>query len=164
MAIWQFTFYLVPRDSVERLHGSAVLILEAFAPIEFEEWTEGKEHPNYWVGRSPISYAAQIEGLLPARKSWSQDALMFGDEDGDDIDLWEDDIRVRLDLRNFNHHLAQGVVHLAADEGLMLVMGQTGRLIPPNYEKLIREIGQSRSARFVMDPVETLRMIGREAE
>ena len=89
---------------------------------------------------------------------------MFGDEEGDDIDLWEDDFRVRLHLGQFNLTLARAVVDLAAAEDLMLVMAETGRLVPPTYDRLAREIGQSRSFKFVSNPVETLRMILRAQE
>ena len=89
---------------------------------------------------------------------------MFGDEEGDDLELWDDDIQVRLHVGHFNNELARRVVNFAAREGLMLVMGQTGRLIPPVFEKLMKELSQSRAAKFVSAPVDTLLMIGRETE
>jgi hypothetical protein len=87
---------------------------------------------------------------------------MFGDEEGDDIELWDDDVRVRLDIRQFNGPLARAIVNLAAANDLKLVMNPTGRLIPPSYNKLAREIAQSRALRFVLDPGGTLELIGQE--
>ncbi len=87
---------------------------------------------------------------------------MFGDDEGDDIELWDDDFRVRLDVRRYNEELARSVVTLAAGADLMLVMGETGRIIPPQYSKLCREISHSRALKFAIDPVATLQKIGRE--
>jgi len=88
--------------------------------------------------------------------------LMFGDEDGDSIELWDDDVRIRLDIRQFNEPLARAIVSLAAANDLKLVMARTGRLMPPSYDKVAREIAQSRALRFVLDPGGTLELIGRE--
>ncbi|MES1201006.1 MAG: hypothetical protein ABUS57_06110 [Pseudomonadota bacterium] len=164
MAIWQFTFYWVPRDAVEKLHGADALVLASFAPVDIETWDENAETPNYWLGRNPKSYGPAIEALLPSRKSWSADALMFGDEEGDGVELWDDDVRLRLDIRQFNEPLARALVSLAARDDLKLAMGQTGRLIPPTYDKLAREISNSLALKFALDPVGTLRMIGREQQ
>ena len=162
MAIWQFSFHWVPRDAVKRLHGSDAIRLDAYGPFDLENWDEDKDSPNYWNDRSPLTYAASIEALLPRRKSWSEDALMFGDEEGDDVSLWEDDVNIRLDIRKFNEPLARALVGLASRDDLRLAISATGRLIPPIYEKLTREISKSRAFKFASDPTGTLRMIGRE--
>jgi hypothetical protein len=67
-------------------------------------------------------------------------------------------------MRQFNRPLARAIVSLAAANDLKLVMAQTGRLIPPLYDKLVHEIAQSRALKFVLDPVGTLQLIGREHE
>lgn len=89
---------------------------------------------------------------------------MFGDEQGDGIELWDDEFCVRLNMRQFNETLAREVVHLAANADLKLIMGETGRLVSPEYAKLAKEISQSRALKFALDPVATLRMIARELE
>lgn len=162
MAIWQFSFHWVPRDAIVKLHGSDALKLDAYGTIDLESWDEDKESPNYWIGRSPKSYSTAIEALMPPRKSWSQEALMFGDEEGDDVSLWDDDVNIRLDLRQFNEPLARALVSIAARDDLRLAISETGRLIPPKYEKLAREISKSRAYHFANDPAGTLQMIGRE--
>jgi hypothetical protein len=86
---------------------------------------------------------------------------MFGNEEGDDIELWDDDLEVRLDIREFNEPLARAIVSLAAANDLKLVMTQTGRLIPPLYDKLAREIARSRALKFALDPIGTLQLIAR---
>lgn len=132
MAVWQKTFHLVPREAVKRLHGQKAAALPKNAKLR-----------NYWVGRSPRSYAGEVETLLPARKSWSANALMFGDEEGDAIELWDHDLMVRLNIHERNEPLAQAVVKLAAANDLVLVVANTGRLIPPVYDRLDREIAKS---------------------
>jgi hypothetical protein len=49
MAIWQFTFHLVPREAVERLHGPTAIVLAAFSQVDLETHDETAEPPNYWV-------------------------------------------------------------------------------------------------------------------
>jgi hypothetical protein len=162
MAIWQFTFHWVRRSIVENLHGVDVIVLDAFRSIDFEEWEEESEMPNYWRGQSPHDYQNMLSSLLQPRESWSQDALMFGEEKGDSIELWDDDVRIRLDIREYNQSLAQSLVGIAAADDLQLVMSGTGRLIPPSYEKLRREIENSRAFKYVTDPEGTLRMLSKE--
>jgi hypothetical protein len=87
MAIWQFTFYLVPSETVEQLHGPNAIMLAAFGGVDLETYDENAEWPNYWAGRSPRSYAEAVGALLPSRKSWSPNALMFGDDEGDGVEL-----------------------------------------------------------------------------
>lgn len=162
MAIWQFTFYPAPRTAIERIDGVSALTIAAFKPVDLETFDENAEWPNYWEGSSPKSYADDVGALLPARQSWSSDGLMFGDDKADDIELWDDDFRVRLDIRRYNETVARGVVMLASRADLMLVMGETGRIIAPDYGKLSREISHSRALKFAVDPVATLRQIARE--
>jgi hypothetical protein len=61
MAIWQFTFHLVPRETVEQLHGPAAITLAAFRGVDLETDDENAEWPNYWAGRSPRSYAEAVK-------------------------------------------------------------------------------------------------------
>jgi hypothetical protein len=164
MAIWQVTFHLVPSAAIEKLDGASAIVIWAFSPVDFDASDGSAELPNYWEGQSPKSHADAIAALLPSRASWSAEALMFGNEDGDGIELWDDDFRVRLDIRQFNESLARRVIKLAADTDLKLVMGETGRLVSPEYAKLAKEISQSRALKFALDPVGTLRMIGRQHE
>lgn len=86
---------------------------------------------------------------------------MFGDEQGDCIELWDDGINVRLDVRHFNDPLTRALVNLASVHELNFVLPQ-GRSIPPLYDELIREIAQSRAIMCVLNPEETLGEIGQE--
>jgi hypothetical protein len=161
MAIWQFTFYLVPRQSVEALHGADVIALEIYQPFDLSTIDDESSEPNYWAGHATRGHAEEIAKLLPPRRSWSEDALMFGEDSGDEIDVWNNEIRVRLDLRNFNEHLAIGITNLASAAALLLVCGGTGRVLAPEYSKLAREIANSRARKFVEDPRGTLEQIAR---
>lgn len=161
MAIWQFTFHLLPREAAEQFHGPTAIVLGALRPSGLDA-NEALDPPNYWAGRSSYFYANAVESLLPPRKSWSTSALMFGDEQGDGVELWDDDVRVRLDIRQFNASLAQAIVRLAIADDLKLAMTETGHLMPPSYTMLRREIVRSRSYRFVRDPIGTLELIARE--
>ncbi|MCJ9729149.1 hypothetical protein [Bradyrhizobium sp. PRIMUS42] len=73
---------------------------------------------------------------------------MFGDENRDSIELWDDSFRIGLDMRRFNAALARAIVGLAAADDLKLGMAETGHLMPASYPMLLRQIIQSRAHKF----------------
>ena len=164
MAVWQFTFHYVERVTVEELYGPDAIVLDAFRSVDLETFDVDAETPSYWTERSPHSYADAIKSLLPPRKSWSDDALMFGEEDGDSVELWDDDVRIRLDIRQYNEPLVRQLLEIAVAHDLKLAMSGTGRLIAPNYGKLIREIKNSRSMKFILDPEGLFEIIAKESD
>lgn len=158
MAIYQFTFYLVPNDGIHRLHGRAVLTLPYYQGMDPATFDDEAENPNYWEGKDPRSYGPEFSELLQPTKSWAPEALMFAEEDSaDDVELWPEECRIRLDMRNYDEHLARECVRIAARDDLRLVMSGTGRVLPADYEKLVREMKRSTAAKFVLDPIGTLR-------
>lgn len=86
---------------------------------------------------------------------------MFGDENSDSIELWDDSFCIRLDMRRFNSALARAIVGLAAAHDLKLGMAETGHLIPASYPVLLRQIVQSRAHKFARQPKETVERIAR---
>ncbi|MEM9668671.1 MAG: hypothetical protein AAF950_07065 [Pseudomonadota bacterium] len=164
MAVWQFTFHYVERLAVEKLDGPDAIVLSAFRPVDLEPFDIDAETTSYWKDRSPYSYAKVMKSMLPPRTSWSDDALMFGEENGDSVELWDDDVRIRLDIRSYNEPLVRQLVELAAADDLKLAMSETGRVIAPTYEKLIREIKNSRAMKFILDPKGLFDMIAKESD
>jgi len=156
MAIWQFDFYLLPREAAERLHGSSPVVLGALRSSRAQDMDGDPNPHSYWNGRECYSYENAVAALLPARKSWAPEGLMFGDERSDSIELWDDSFFIRLDMRRFNAALARSIVGLAAADGLMLGMVETGHLLPASYPMLLRQIVQSRALKFARDPIGTL--------
>ena len=162
MAIWQFTFHLFPRQAVQQIEGVTALVLGAIRQCGLDAGEESVDPPNYWAGHSTHAHAGAIEALITPRKSWASEALMFGDEQGDGIELWDDDLRVRLDIRQFNASLARAIVRFAAVNDFQLAMAESHHLLPPSYTMLLREIVQSRAYKYVRDPVATLELMARE--
>jgi hypothetical protein len=69
MAIWPFTFDLIPCEAVKRLHGPTAVALAAFRPVDLETYDEIAESPNYWGHRSPRSYAEAVKAVLTPPRS-----------------------------------------------------------------------------------------------
>lgn len=166
MAAWQFKFNLVPKAGVERVLGSSAEFIAEYASIDRDNYEvdPDREFPNYWAEKSPKSYAEVVARLLPTRSSWSEKALMFGLSDGDSVELWGDSFFVELDVRHYSRRLAQSLMEIAhADELLVADTGE-GRLFAPDLVLLERQIESSVAARFVANPAQTLREIGRPAK
>src|SRR5262245_34333359 len=64
MAIWQVTFYLVPRAAIEKLDGTSALVIGAFRPVDFDSYDENAEHPNCWEGHSPKVARRRHSGVV----------------------------------------------------------------------------------------------------
>lgn len=114
MAVWQFKLSLVPTQGIIAEHGSLVATLPEYGSTPGRESLQGIEEVefvNYWqkAGLSPAALH-KLTQLLPPMPSWAPEARMFGDEEGDRIEVWEDDINCMIDLRTFSKDLLEAIV------------------------------------------------------
>jgi hypothetical protein len=154
MAAWQFQFSLVPVAGIRRVHGEVVRILPEYrthifsAPVK-----EASDFENYWDGIEMLPAAVEVlKGLLPERVSWSGDAKMFGSEDGNSIEIWEDDINCCLDIRSFDLSLLESLVGIAQMTKCMIVLKDDGRVIDPVLVSIVDEARRSSAAKFLENP------------
>ena len=155
MAAWQFQFSLLPVAGILRLHGKVVTTLPEYdmrnpdAPIK-----ELSDFNNYWEGiRMPSPWIESLERLLPQKKSWSDEAKMFGDDESDNIEVWNDDINCSIDVRNLNMPLVISIVQIANHMQCKIILKDGGLLIDPDIFKVTSELKNSRAMRLVTDPI-----------
>lgn len=158
MAIWHFRIYLVPISGLLEVHGCIPLYLDEYKPHSVDsEFDENREFPNYWVGKGVSSLIrARVESRYPLSGSWSEEAAMFGRDNGTRVELWTDDVVVCVDARDAVVDELRFFSDLARDADCLIVLGQDGRVIGPSLERLTRLFEGSRAYRFITDPVGAL--------
>lgn len=147
MAVWQFDTHLLPRDKIIETFGR-IPDLVPLNICESVQWWESAQLPPDFD-----SLAAK---LLPKGRHWSQDYRVWGTDDGDRIDVHEEEGRVsgvlfRIDLRTLKVDFLEHILALARHCYCLLLTSEM-RLIPPEIEPLKEEIRHSDALHFVTDP------------
>lgn len=163
MAIWQFKFSLVPASGIRRIHGSDVGVLREYQVTERSaKPTEIAEMTNYWDGSGSLrQLALAFSGILPEIKSWSDEARMFGDDESNKIEVWDDDVNCYIDARIFSDDLMNWIIKLARKFECKLVIHGSGLIIDPDFGILIDQIKDSTAYKFCLNPVEFLKGMDR---
>lgn len=161
MAVWQFKFSLVPTSGIVGEHGRLVVVLPEYGSSQSSSSADDAEDAhfvNYWekAGMTPASLQSLME-LLPSTESWSDEARMFGEAEGDRIEVWEDDINCALDLRTFSKDLLQAIVQIASRAQCKLVLHGTGEVIEPELPVVLDKILASNAYLFCIGPTKFLR-------
>jgi len=164
MAVWQFKFSLIPTSGIIGVHGRLVRALPEYAAARPGGPVDGGEDAqfvNYWekAAMKPASLQPIMQ-LLPPTKSWSPDAKMFGDSEGDQIEVWDDDINCALDLRTFSKELLTAIVQLASSAQCKLVLHGTGEVVEPDLQAVLDKILASDAYSFCASPAKFLREKG----
>ena len=159
MAIWQFQFSLVPILGIRRVHGKVVTKLPEYATRDPDAPVkELSEFNNYWEDFDFSSDSVKsLQNLLPTKPSWSEDAKMFGSNEGDSIEVWDDDIECSIDVRNLNIPLLSAIVQIANDMQCKIILKDGGRLVDPDIQNVITELENSPATKFVLNPIEFIK-------
>lgn len=165
MAVWQYDVALVPRAGVIRHHGMIPDELPGFRAVWHPEQEPEREWPNYWAdGESPEALAEEISAVLRPCRSWSDNALMFGEEEGHKLELWRgESMTFRFDLRKPDLELLRAVVALAQAHDLLWVSDTLGRPTAPELQHVIKDIQASDAYRFCKDPLGYFKSLPKEA-
>ena len=130
----------------------------SFEPRELSN--EETEAVDYWVGLDPRQlFPTRLAEVLVPCKSWSEEALMFGDEEGNDAQVWNDSVYFRIDMRSPDLVLVDSLVNIARDLDCFMVFDD-GRPVEPELNVFIDAMKNSPAVRFVHDPVGFLRGLG----
>lgn len=146
-----------------RVYKKIPLVLPEYRAKASPEFMDSAndEFPNYW-DNSPktLEIILEMELVLPQRESWSDEAIMFGQDGGNEAEIWTDDFSCKVDLRNFSLPLLQKMIGLANKLGCMLVMIESGEPIEPDLQLVLKEIEASRAFAFCKAPREFLSNLG----
>ncbi len=147
MAIWQLDLEIVPQGRVRSLLEKSVHpgINRDAADVD---WWEGAELPPHFEER--------LANLLPRGKSWDSDWRLYGQEEGNRVDVIYDagrlvEIRARLDVRDVDFDLLERLADVLTDADCVFI-DETGHVIAPTADNLCVEIEASPAANFITDP------------
>jgi hypothetical protein len=147
MAIWQYDFLLIPEFGMIQHHGTVPERIDSLF-IDSEE-----EPPAYW---SDFDQTQKIEKeasiLLGQLKSWSDEARMFGTEDGNKIEIWDDEIHCRFDLRTPDLEVLESILRIARQAKCFVISNFSHLVIEPDLKKVCIDIKESPSYKFCKDP------------
>ncbi|WP_374981060.1 hypothetical protein PSGK_07550 [Pseudomonas solani] len=158
MAIWQFGMYLVPRAGVLSVHGCIPYEIDEYKPHDASaDFDEGKVYPDYWEGKGvPDSIRRKVSEKFPRIHSWSDEAEMYGDEDGTKVEIWLDDVMCFVDSRCDAGEVLRFFVDLAEEGLCLIVLKEDGRVLDALLDSVVNEFYKSRAFRFSLDPTKTI--------
>src|SRR5688572_20331364 len=152
MAVWQYKGSLAPRAGIIKLHGNIPEELPGYRGLWEPEPLTDEVYPNYWQAESPKMFASELAALLPAGIHWSERALLFGDMQGDRVDIWDDDFAFRFDLRTPNMELLRAMTDFANRHDLLWVSENMGRPTP-TFAEVLTDIQKSGAYQFCKEPI-----------
>ncbi len=157
MAVWSFKLNLLPRQSVLKKFGKIPDVIDEYKScFDYSELIEDEEGTNFWKGYDVRSIGINFGQLLPCIDSWSDSMDLYGDEKGSKVEVWSDDIYLKLDARGDNDILLEKCVKVAKLIDCIFVVEESGKVIEPDVELLMLEYRNSRAYRFVDSPEEVL--------
>lgn len=156
MAAWQLDLTLIPRQSVE---GRGLCVDDH---IEQEQY----ERIAWWEGYAlPPQYRQQISSFAPWSKPWSEGWEVYGEEDGNRVDVIGEggrveEVRVRIDAREPDVGFLEQLVDFAKSiDGVFFSPDM--RIIAPDLRAIWVELELSPAAGFIRDPAGTLERLER---
>ncbi|KAF0237096.1 MAG: hypothetical protein FD167_4489 [bacterium] len=158
MAVWQFKFSLVPLEGIERVHGHTILIIEEYRSSNAEKLLSlplelNQSYSDYWEGiQIGDTTLEAIKAMLPQCESWDKNAVMFGSEEGDRIEIWNDDFNCFFDIRNFSANLLDKLLSIATTLNCKVVLHESGEVIEPIFKEVVERIKESRAYAFCLNP------------
>lgn len=135
MAIWQFTFTIIPCKK------------EIKSADDIRSWN------GYSLKDSSIK---EISKVLKPSKSWSDDIKVFGNNEETCIELFYennilDDVSVRLDLRNLTIEILEAIVNFINSNDAF-ILTTNGATVKPIVKDLIEQIRKSEAYSFSRNP------------
>jgi hypothetical protein len=94
-----------------------------------------------------------VSSFMPEMKSWSDKARMFGNDEDERVEVWDDDVRCRINLREVDFELLDQLLAVARRFDCKIVVGRTGAMSAPDMASLAPHIEASNAYKFCRDPV-----------
>lgn len=148
MAIWHFKLDVLPVAAVKKTYG--------LIPVTIPE--EAMEKIPWWEGIPFRGIRERLPEVLPEGKSWSESALIWGDEEFNSIliylnEEWEgiDMFIVKIDARTVDTAFIVRMVEFAKSLELLFVT-RSNQVIQPEYGGVLEALSRSGARSFVNDP------------
>ena len=142
MAIWQFVFYIAPRD--------------CFGNFDTE---------NLWEGKNISSESlSEISNVLSLTKSWSEDITQYGVNDDTCVQIFDigtshQSIRIRLSLYSLTKAVLESILKFIAKNEAVIILQDDIR-VEPTMKNVLDLIRESDAFKYVKNPEEYLNSLG----
>lgn len=164
MAIWNFTFSLLPRKSTLDEAGNLFKHLKEYDArlMDWDTFDIDDEDKNYWLDSDVSSISDSFKGLFPTLKPWSKTMTLYGKEGGTRVEVEPDSIFIKFDAREPDYTLLQEILHVANQYDCVLAIDENGSVVEPDFETVLGYFHSSKAYRFCENSEEVLDEIGKE--
>jgi hypothetical protein len=123
MAIWQYSFTIIPKDSI---------LNDSVNPIYNDDGLF--EDDIYWIKRAILlGFFDGMEKIIPYGESWSKDLLVFGDLESNCMEVYSEKGYVisasfRIDFRNNYESFLRRMLEYIESKGLIILDEKKNKL------------------------------------
>jgi hypothetical protein len=169
MAIYQYQLIVIPRQTILQHWDIIPVKVQVRDNPAFDEddlinvkWWDKEQIDFRTIEKRILEFADQVE--------WTkgyENVKTFGDNDTNDITIAKSDLGhleemyFRIDLREIDRRFIDNVLAIVKDLNCMLLDRQDN-LFEPTRENLSDNIKQSNAFKFVTNPTDFLRKLGKE--
>lgn len=144
MAVWQYCFWLLPRQPLLRRYN--------VLPDQLND----RDYEEAWSQQPAIDVTCVIDQFVARYHSWSPEILMWGEENGNRIHVLYEEAKVvsvpcRICPGKPCSDFAAGVVSLAKLCDWVMVLAHQ-MVAEPCVESLVAAVANSNAQKFVTDP------------
>lgn len=144
MALWNFRFYIFPVEGIRYFYNTMSSLLKEYNA--YEDFEYNLIYNNYFLGNENILEDAKkyLNKNLNKNEYWDKDADSYIDEFGNMVNVYKDEIFIKLDLRMLNIKSIDKMLRFIIQYKVVIVIGKTGKIIPANTESLMDEIKRTK--------------------
>lgn len=132
MAIWQYTFQVLPKESINTLTNDSF----------FNSADEGFDDELLWK-QYPLKkgFFNKINSILKKTKSWSSDIDLYGNQESNCFEVLSDSegnaisVSFRIDFTSNYEFILSHVIEFCGLNGL-LILDEGLNIVPWNYEQV----------------------------
>lgn len=132
MALWQYTFQVLPKESIEVLSPDHYL----------KKGVSGFDDEPYWK-LNPVNKIAfySIQEILPKTKSWSNEIELYGNQDSNCFEVLFDNkgevlsASFRIDFRSSYEKILSQIIEFCLLNGLV-ILDEGLNIVPLNHEQV----------------------------
>ncbi|MFZ4476143.1 MAG: hypothetical protein ACOYPR_13175 [Saprospiraceae bacterium] len=127
MAIWQVSFFIIPKVSLSEISN-----LKISEDLIFDD-------ASFWdANKTNIDFFEEMGDILPKSKSWSNYITLFGSENSNRVEVLSKDgivesVSFRIDFTSNYEFVLQGIIEFCILKGL-IILDQNLQMVPLNYE------------------------------
>ena len=131
MALWQYTFQILTKESFESLQKDSKLSSEEHLFDDEPYWQFKLIHKSYFEG---------IENILKKGKSWSEKIALYGNEASDCVEIFFDiesnvvqSVSFRIDFTGNYEFILSNIIEFCILKGL-IILDEKLQVVPLNYD------------------------------